>query len=410
MRAAVAILLLAASAGLAQKFEQRGYLETRLLVFPQTAPNDSGQVVADSLFRWEASWKPLAGLRLAAGVDARTDTHHQTARQLRLDWQDRSLKRPALSVRRLSASYYRGGFSLEAGKQLIRWGKADILNPTDRFAPRDYLAVVDSDFLGVTAARLTYETGANTLDLVWAPRFTPSRTPLLNQRWTVLPPAASAVRLEDLGARLPGGGQFGARWNYIGAGYEGSLVFYEGWHHLPLFEGRLRPDAPGGLRVEFQRFYPRLRLYGADAAVPLRWFTVKGEGAYFTSSTPLADEYVQYVAQLERQSGEWSLVGGYAGEWITATRNPTGFAPDRGLTGAFLARANRTLDARRSFAVEGALRRNGKGSWTKAEYSQTFGQHWRLTGGFTWVRGDQADFLGQYRRNSHAFLLMRYSF
>ena len=31
---------------------------------------------------------------------------------------------------------------MEAGKQLIRWGKTDILNPTDRFAPRDFLTVL----------------------------------------------------------------------------------------------------------------------------------------------------------------------------------------------------------------------------------------------------------------------------
>ena len=38
----------------------------------------------------------------------------------------------------------------EFGRQIIRWGKTDILTPTDRFAPRDYLSsVVDSDFLGV---------------------------------------------------------------------------------------------------------------------------------------------------------------------------------------------------------------------------------------------------------------------
>ena len=65
--------------------------------------------------------------------------------------------------------------------------------------------MVDSDFLGVTAARLTYESGGNTVDLVWQPWFTPSRTPLLNQRWTALPPEASrGIAVVDAGARLSG--------------------------------------------------------------------------------------------------------------------------------------------------------------------------------------------------------------
>ena len=48
--------------------------------------------------------------------------------------------------------------------------------------------------------------------------------------------------------------------------------------------------------------------------------------------------------------------------------------------------------------------------WLKGEYSQTFGQHWRATAGFAWIRGAPADFLGQYRRNSHAFLVAALQF
>jgi hypothetical protein len=63
-----------------------------------------------------------------------------------------------------------------------------------------------------------------------------------------------------------------------------------------------------------------MRSYGGDAAVPTPWFTVKGEAAYSSSDTPATDDYVLYVIQLERQSGEWSFSGGYAGEVVTARR------------------------------------------------------------------------------------------
>jgi hypothetical protein len=39
----------------AQNFNQRGFIETDLSLYPDTAPNDSGQVVDDDLFRYEAS-------------------------------------------------------------------------------------------------------------------------------------------------------------------------------------------------------------------------------------------------------------------------------------------------------------------------------------------------------------------
>lgn len=396
------LLALALAPCLAQDFSHRGFLETGALLYPQTAPGDSGLAVAEALLRYEAFWNPAGGWRFAAGLDARADSHRQVAREFRLDWRDRELQRPAFSLRRLSAAYDRGPLSIEAGRQFIRWGKADILNPTDRFAPRDFLNVARADSLGITAVRLTYGGPSDSLDLVWTPLFTPSRVPLIGQRWAPLP---SQLRLLDQGTRFPGGSQAGLRWNHIGRGLEYSLSFYDGRNHLPLFDARL-----AGAVVAFRRFYPRLRMYGADAALPLRAVTLKAEAGYFTSPDPRADEYVLYVVQLERQAGEWSFVGGYAGQAVTRRRSPLDFAPDRGLTRAMLGRAGYTIDTNRSLAVETAVRQNGDGMWLKFEYSQAFGRHWRATGGFTWIRGDADDFLGRYQRNSHALLALRYSF
>lgn len=392
---------------LAQDFTQRGFIETRSDVFPETAPNDSGHILGGALFRWEPAYRVSPELRIQASFDARADTHWQTERSWRLDWLDRSLRRPAFSVRRLSATWHRGEFTVEAGRQFIRWGKADILNPTDRFAPKDFLSVTNTDFLGVTALRATWERQGDTLDLVWTPVFTPSRAPLPNQRWTVLPAEARSIPFRDLGSRYPGGPQFGARWNHVASGYEYSLSLFDGYNHLPLLDTKLSL-APLG--VDVQRYYSKLRMYGGDAAVPLKWLTLKGEAGWFTSSTAQADEYVQYVVQAERQSGEWAFVGGYAGEKVTRKRFPAEFAPDRGLTRAFLGRASYTIDANRSVAFETAVRRNGAGSWLRGEYSHAFGQHWRATAGVTWIRGDEADFLGQYHRNSYFSLAARYSF
>jgi hypothetical protein len=399
----LALFLLAASA-FAQGFSHRGFLETVGVVYPQVAPNDGGRAVGESLLRYEAFYNAGRGLRLAGGIDARTDTHRQVEREWGLSWQDRNTARPAFAVRRLSAVYTRGKLTFEAGKQFVRWGKADILVPTDRFAPRDFLNVLNNDFLPVTAARLTYGTQSDSIDMVWSPRFTPSRVPLLRQRWAVVP---AGVPVRELAPDIPGGPHFGARWNHIGAAAEYSLSFYNGYNHLPLFRA-----AAGGppLRVDLQRFYPQLRMYGGDVAVPLRALTVKAEAAYFTSSTPESDEYVLYVVQLERQAGEWFFVGGYAGQKITLRRSPLDFSPERGFTRAVIARAGYTIDTNRSVAFETVVRQNGKGTWAKLEYSQAWGQHWRATASFALIRGSESDFLGQYRRNSHGLLAIRYSF
>ncbi len=411
MRAAFAVLVGTAGALFAQTsspvFEQRGFFENSALFYPQTTQNDSGHAIDETLLRWEASYKPAEWLKLAGSFDARADTHQQTDREPTIDLEDRSIRRPALSLRELSVTLHKGKVTAEIGRQFIRWGKTDILTPTDRFAPKDYLAsVVDSDFLGVTAARVTISGANDSLDLVWQPFFTPSRTPLLNQRWTVLPPEANGVNLVDAGARYPGGSQVGARWNHIATGYEYSLSYFRGFNSLPLFDVQFDPAT---FTARAQRYYPELQMYGADAAVQLPWVTLKGETGYFTTTTPGAQEYVLYVIQVERQIREWSLVGGYAGDVLTAgPANPLQFAPDRGFAKSFVGRAELTIDVNRSLAIETAVR--GAGSFVRVEYSQAFGQHWRVTPGIAWIRGDMADFLGQYRRNSYASLTVRYSF
>jgi hypothetical protein len=400
-------MLLPAAAGLAQNFTQRGFLEGRSSLYPLAASNDRARAVGEALFRYEGFLTASSAVQLAGAIDLRADTHHQVERELRFSWQDRERRRPTLSVRRFSVNYHRGGVTIEGGKQFVRWGKTDILNPTDRFAPRDFLTVVDNEFLAVTAARMTWEEGENTLDIVFSPRFTPSKIPLLDQRWTAAP---ENVQLRDAGVTFPGGPQTGVRWNHAGVA-EYSVSFYQGFNHLPSFETQLSLSPGGVVQADLTRFHPRMIMAGGDLAAPLPWFTLKGEAAHFSSTDERADEYLLYVVQLERQTGEWSIVGGYAGEVVTQDGTQSGeFAPDRGLTRTILGRAGYTIDSRRNLAIEAAVRQSGDGVWTKFEYSQAFGQNWRVTGSVTFIAGDRADFLGQYRRNSHGVLVVRYSF
>lgn len=392
---------------LAQNFDQRGFIENDAYVYPQSAPNDDGHLVDEILVRYEASYKVAPWLTVYGAFDADTDSHRQVARDWDVDWNGREIERPAFSARRFSAILHKGRVTAEIGRQFIRWGAADILNPTDVFAPKDYLSnVIAPDFLGVIAARVTVEASMNdSLDLVWQPVFTPSRTPLLNQRWTVIPEQANGVAIEDVGARYPGGSQYGARWHHIGSGYEFSLCAFEGSNSLPLFSSTF-DAARDALALE--RDYPELRLAGGDLTVPLRWLTIKSEAAYFSSTTPDTDQFALYVIQVERQVKEWSFTGGYAGEVLTRAGNPLEFEPEEGFARSAVASAAWTIDPRRSLAVQAAVRAGG--SFTRVEYSQTYGQHWRATAGVAWIRGNMTDFIGEFHRNSYASLAVRYSF
>jgi hypothetical protein len=409
IRATAAVVLVALGAGNApaQTVTQRGFVEARGFFFPQTTPGDDTRGMMDVLAREEAVFKPSDWLQVSGGVELRANSYNQVESSWEVNFRDRGTRRPALSVRRLAATLTRGPLTLDLGKQFVRWGKADILTPTDRFAPRDFLNVIDNEFLGVTAARAVWQGAQHSVDVVWVPFFTPSRVPLLDQRWTPVPDDSPNFTLVDGGAALPGGQQAGIRWSHAGDGFEMSASYFDGYNHLPTVEVFPKSGSP---EILVRRLYPRIRTVGADAAVPTTWFTIKGEGAYFKSSSPLVDDYLLYVIQLERQTGEWLLLAGYAGEWVTERRAQAVFAPDRGLTRALVARASYTIDTNRSVAIETSVRQNGDGVYVKGEFSRAQGRNWRTTVSGAVLGGDADDFLGQYRRNSHAILSLRYSF
>jgi hypothetical protein len=386
-------------------FQQSGYVDWRGWTFPQTTYNDRAHFVGEALVHYDVTYGFGPRWKLTGGTETRMDSHRQTERDFRINIDDRGRQRPNFSIRRVSVIHNRGPVTVEVGKQLIRWGKAGILNPTDRFAPRDFLAVVDNDILAVHAARVIFERKSNSLELVAQPLFTPSRIPLLNQRWTVLPEQIRAIPINDQGSRLPGGTQWGARWNHLGRRYEMSLSFFDGHNHLPLFEGSFN-----GRESRLPPLFPADAHVRGGCSRSVEWLTIKAEAAFFRSNTPQADEYALYVIQLERKSSEWSFVGGYAGEAVTRRRTQPNFAPDRGLARAFFGRASYDIDVNRSIELETAVRENGKGLWLKSEYSEAWGQNWRGTVGFTLLRGAPTDFLGQYRRNSFFNLSLRYSF
>jgi hypothetical protein len=404
----------------AQVVSQRGLVEMRGTAFPQEASNDSTRAVADILVRDEVFIRPSEWLRLTGGVDLRANSHDQVEDRWRFDLADRGPLRPRASLHRATATITHGAFTIDVGKQFIRWGKTDIVSPTDHLAPRDFLNVIDTEFLAVTGARAVAQAGdRDTFEVVWVPRFTPSRLPLLNQRWTAVPPGSPELQVIDGGAVFPAGPQTGVRWSRVGTRIECSLSFFDGFNNLPNLDARVRPaltpvegpaQSPAAPQVDVTRVYPSIRAYGADVALPLRWFTVKGEASYFTSSSPATDEYVLYVVQLERQTGEWVLAGGYVGEAITDRRAPLTFAPDRGLTRSAVGRASYTIDPNRSVAFEAAIRQNLSGAYGSAEYSRAAGQHWRATISAALIRGEPGDFLGQYRRNSNFSFVLRYSF
>ena len=409
MRPCIIALLLTlwATAAAAQPAAYRGFLEGRGFAFPQTTPNDTTRLIGDALFRSEVDLKPADWFQLAAGLDLRANSDSQVENEWRLDLEDRGLRRPRASLRRLAATVGARGFTLDVGKQFIRWGRADIIYPTDRFAPRDYLNVIEPDLLPIIGARAAIQVGSETFEAVWVPQLTPSRLPLIDQRWAPVPAEAGGLVVTNAPSELPRGAQLGGRWRHTGSRLETAVSVFDGFNHLPDIALRARPEA--GV-VDVVRTYPAIRMFGGDLAIPTQLLTLKAEAAYIQSPAATSDDYIVYVVEIERQVGEWLLDIGYAGEVVRRSRVPLVFAPDRSLSESIIGRAVYSVDPRRRIIIEGAARASGDGVYGKLEFSQAMREHWRLTFTGVGLAGDADDFLGQYRRNSHGSIALRFSF
>lgn len=164
-----------------------------------------------------------------------------------------------------------------AGKQIIAWGRADGINPTDVVSPRDYTILLPFDEdqrMGVWALSATYawspEIGITAL---WKPGFEPSTVPV--------DAASRAVYVFDRGGeRLA---QFGLRVNRAGSDLDASVSLFHGRSLLP---DATAPDArsPALLRLD----YPMVTMLGADLARNFSSFGTRLELAYVNPAGSLA--------------------------------------------------------------------------------------------------------------------------
>ena len=270
----------------AQTISQRGFVEGSGVFFPQEAPNDPTR---DRRRSSSARDERVRQAGAVAAVGRRPRRARELARSGRRlagasTSRDRGVRRPRLSVRRLSATVHaRTARRSIVGKQFIRWGKTDIVTPTDRFAPRDFLNVVDNDFLAVTGARAvdsardrrrSRRVGAA---LHAEPRA--AARPALDRRARRrrrTSRSSTRARRSRRDRRSASAGATSA------TGFEYSLSFFDGFNHLPNIDVA-RPDPVPARHRRRARATRRSGRTAPTRRCRRRWFTIKGEAAYFTS-------------------------------------------------------------------------------------------------------------------------------
>jgi len=227
------------------------------------------------------------------GVKAFADGRVQTERRplgARTSWELREayVERPL------------GDIDLKIGRQIIVWGRADKVNPTDIWSVRDLTLVTTDDEdqrLGAAAVQAAWRLGAIRLIGVWQPEW---RAPVFP-----VPPLPAGLTAHIARPAHPDA-QAGIKIDHSGTGIDWSLSYAHAIDKTP----DLRLDTP----VSVDILYQPIDMYGADAAVPFGPYGLRAEAAYTRRRRPgEVDITAKYddlflVAGIERTfDGELSL-------------------------------------------------------------------------------------------------------
>jgi hypothetical protein len=173
-----------------------------------------------------------------------------------------------------------GDFDFRVGRQITVWGKADFINPTDNLSPRNYTLLVPEESdqrTGNFTLRAAYNSGILRVIGYWLPEYRPHTLPV--------PPLPAGINLRELSPKNSWN-QWALRVEETGGSIDWSVSYFDGYDR--------NPDLTLGSGFRLSVIHPRIRVLGADAAMNLDRFGLRGEVAYaFTEDSDETDPFVK---------------------------------------------------------------------------------------------------------------------
>ncbi len=253
----------------------RGTLTYKSFIHFEDTPGDEQNVRNEGILRLEwrrrlARWSRIDIVGRAQGDDA------GLARDVTFQVPDRSRFRSILELEEAVLGFQGGPLDVTFGKQIFAWGTADAFNPTDNLNPHDFLDPIDNRKLGVYSAAAHLGAGPVGLTLVFVPFFTPSKTPLRDERWVPPLDEQAGVTLEsrELPDRDLENAQYAARLQATVAGWDVAVSYFNGFEHTPVLK---RATVPGAVRLT--PVFTRMQAAGLDFSTTWGNLEFHGEGA-----------------------------------------------------------------------------------------------------------------------------------
>jgi hypothetical protein len=199
--------------------------------------------------------------------------------------------------------YYSNLVDIRFGKQIITWGKADELNPTDVLCPQNMGNILEDKALrkiGLVFFKSDWDLGFTTLTAIWKPEFNPLRLPPLNSRWSFF----SIPGVESLPEPIfPNHELKNTEWAFKLSQtidrFDFTVSWFDGWDYI--FTPGITIN-PGTQKPQVTSLvFHRTRMIGADFASVAGSFGFWGEAGYFLTEDEdgnnpnIKNPYTQFV-------------------------------------------------------------------------------------------------------------------
>lgn len=351
------------------------------------------------------NWKPRLTTGASLGFNAR------------LDWQDQPS--PVAARSRMREAYLDvegGALSVRLGRQILAWGRADRINPTDSLSPRDFTLLVTEDEdqrTGMDAMRFRYAVNpALSFNLV-AARFEPNTTP------------QGSLPANRVNPATPDQTEWALKLDHSGSGLDWSVSYFEGYER----QSRYRFDGQPALAPVFRSDFEKMQTWGADFAGALGAWTWRGEVSHSNMRT--ACEFCPFT----ERSVARAVVGVDRDFLDTMNANIQLFATSRtgyrdpgsvpagmqaiqsGLnrlnaeygaqeTGLTLRVSDRLLNDKLKWEISAVLDLTGRSSVVRPRLSYAINDHVKLSAGMDYFSGDAQSYFGALSKNTLGFVVL----
>ncbi|MDQ3261371.1 MAG: hypothetical protein M3Q00_11430 [Pseudomonadota bacterium] len=325
-------------------------------------------------------------------------------------------------MREAYADYATDSWDFRLGRQIIAWGRADRVNPTDNLTPRNFNILVaedDDNRFGALAAKARLNFSDYSLTGIWLPDFRANVLPFFNQ---------TGISFEE---HVPDSNRsWATKFERSGKDLDWSVSYYDGFDLNP--DISVQSAGPAGVTLLLS--HHRYRVLGADAATTVGRLGFRGEIAYArTADSNGADPFIKNpffwgVVGVERTFFSYLNVNlQYFLRHVTKFEDPSNVANpalkevaliqavvsnqrDRVQHGVTFRISNKWMNETLEGEVAGIWDFTRNGYFLRPKVIYAINDKWKAVAGFDYYGGPDDSFFGRLKDNRGAFAELIYGF